>query len=307
MQLGRKRYIKVNSDPKMDTGESHAPVPFYVSTAGYGLFVDTYRYATFYMGTSAEKGASAYKKEVNQPHKEFSESALYAFKRASEERKVIIEIPSESGIDLYFFAGDIKTAVQRYNLFSGGGCAVPMWGLGMWYRVYGGSDQEHVKKLASQFREEKMPIDVLGLEPGWHSHSYSCTYEWSNLFPEPQDLIDELTQSNYHINLWEHAFVYPAAKIYDKLVPYSGDYEVWNGLVPDFSMKETCKIFGDWHEKELIDKGITGFKLDECDNSDYNPSCWSFPDSTEFPGGMDGEQMHNAIGLLYQHMLKKYS
>ena len=32
---GRKRYIKVNSDPKMDTGESHAPVPFYVSTAGY--------------------------------------------------------------------------------------------------------------------------------------------------------------------------------------------------------------------------------------------------------------------------------
>ena len=79
---GRKRYIKVNSDPKMDTGESHAPVPFYVSTAGYGLFVDTYRYATFYMGTSAEKGASAMKKEVNQPHKEFSESALYAFKRA---------------------------------------------------------------------------------------------------------------------------------------------------------------------------------------------------------------------------------
>lgn len=199
---GRKRYIKVNSDPKMDTGESHAPVPFYVSTAGYGLFVDTYRYATFYMGTSAEKGASAMKKEVNQPHKEFSESALYAFKRAEGERKVIIEIPSESGIDLYFFAGDIKTAVQRYNLFSGGGCKVPMWGLGMWYRVYGGSDQEHVKKLASQFRDEKMPIDVIGLEPGWHSHSYSCTYEWSNLFPEPQDLIDELTQSNYHINLW---------------------------------------------------------------------------------------------------------
>ena len=54
---GRKRYIKVNSDPRMDTGESHAPAPFYVSTAGYGLLVDTYRYATFYMGTNTEKGA----------------------------------------------------------------------------------------------------------------------------------------------------------------------------------------------------------------------------------------------------------
>ena len=37
---GRRRYTKVNSDPRMDTGESHAPVPFYISTAGYGLFVE---------------------------------------------------------------------------------------------------------------------------------------------------------------------------------------------------------------------------------------------------------------------------
>lgn len=48
---GRKRHVKVNSDPRVDTGEGHAPVPFYISTAGYGLFVDTFRYATFYMGT----------------------------------------------------------------------------------------------------------------------------------------------------------------------------------------------------------------------------------------------------------------
>ena len=31
---GKRRYIKVNSDPAADTGESHAPAPFYVSTKG---------------------------------------------------------------------------------------------------------------------------------------------------------------------------------------------------------------------------------------------------------------------------------
>ena len=72
---------------------------------------------------------------------------------------------------------------MRYNLFSGGGCLPPMWGLGMWYRVYGGSDENHVKKLAKGFREDKMPVDVIGIEPGWHSHSYSCTYEWDICFP----------------------------------------------------------------------------------------------------------------------------
>ncbi|MDF2887283.1 MAG: glycoside hydrolase, family 31, partial [Lacrimispora sp.] len=102
---------------------------------------------------------------------------------------------------------------------------------------------------------------------------------------------------------WEHAFVYPAAEIYEELLPLSGEYEVWNGLVPDFAMEETRAVFGGYHERELIEKGIMGFKLDECDNSDYNPSNWSFPDGTSFPSGMDGEQMHNGIGFLYQTMI----
>ena len=300
---GRRRYVKVNSDPKMDTGEGHAPAPFYVSSAGYGLLVDTYRYAAFHMGTNAVKGASKHITEVNQNHKEFSESALYALKKAKEERRIIIDIPHVEGVDVYLFAGNIREAVQRYNLFSGGGCLPPMWGLGMWYRMYGGCDQQKFIELAERFRKEQMPMDVLGVEPGWHSHSYACTYDWSYLFPKPQDMIDRAREMGYQLNLWEHAFVYPAAPIYEKLLPHSGDYEVWNGLVPDMASEEARRIFSDWHDEQFVRKGITGFKLDECDNSDYNPSNWSFPDATSFPSGMDGEQMHNAIGILYQQMM----
>ncbi len=302
---GRRRYVKVNSDPRMDTGESHAPVPFYISTAGYGLFVDTYRYVTFSMGTNAGKGASAQKKEVNQPHKEFSESALYALKRSNETRQVIIDIPSAEGVDLYVFAGNIMEVVQRYNLFSGGGYVPPMWGLGIWYRAYGGSDGESLVRLADSFREEHIPIDVIGVEPGWHSHSYSCTFDWSYLFPEPDAMLKSLQEKDFHVNLWEHAFVYPAAEIYDSLQDHSGDYEVWNGLVPDLALPEAQQVFRKWHQEHLIDKGVTGFKLDECDNSDFNPSNWSFPDASQFPSGMDGEQMHSAIGILYQQMMEQ--
>lgn len=300
---GRKRRVKVNSDPPVDTGESHAPAPFYVSTAGYGLFADTFRYAEFFMGTNTAKGVSAHKKAVNQVHKEFSESALYAFKRAKEQRSILIDIPGVEGITLYVFAGAVKEAVQRYNLFSGGGCLPPVWGLGNWYRTYGGSDQDTVLRQAEEFRKEGIPVDVLGLEPGWQSHSYSCTYEWSYRFPEPQRMMDELTKQDYKVNLWEHAFVYPAAPIYGELLPYSGDFEVWNGLVPDFAHEKAIQIFGDYHAEHLVKMGIKGFKLDECDNSDFNPSNWSFPESTVFPSGMDGEQMHNGIGQLYQNAL----
>lgn len=300
---GRRRYIKVNSDPRTDTGEGHAPVPFYVSTAGYGLFVDTFRYTTFLMGTNAEKGASAHIREVNQTHTEFSESALYALKKAKERRRIVIDVPAAGGVNLYLFAGNLLEAVQRYNLFSGGGCLPPMWGLGMWYRVYGGSNEEHILKLAEEFRKERMPVDVIGIEPGWHSHSYACTYEWGSLFPTPDEMVSGLCTKGYHINLWEHAFIYPAAQFYEAMLPYSGDYEVWNGLVPDFATPQARQIFSGYHEKNFVEKGISGFKLDECDNSDFNPSNWSFPDSTRFPSGMDGEQMHNALGVLYQQTL----
>lgn len=302
-QAGRRRYIKVNSDPVANTGESHAPVPFYISSAGYGLFVNTFRYTTFLCGTNSERGQSSGMTAENEIHEEFSEAAIYALKRAKEERKIIIDIPAAEGIELYLFEGNIPEVVQRYNLFSGGGCVPPMWGLGMWYRIYGGSDEKVLEKLAEQFREEKLPMDVLGLEPGWHSHSYSCTYKWSYLFPHPEEMIEKMSKHGYKLNLWEHLYVYPKAPFYKKLVPYSGDYEVWNGLVPDFATKGASELFENYHRDTFVKKGIAGFKLDECDNSDYNPSNWAFPDSTEFPSGMDGEQMHLAIGTLYQNLI----
>ena len=74
-------------------------------------------------------------------------------------------------------------------------------------------------------------------------------------------------------------------------------------MIPDFATEGACKLFEDYHRENFVKKGIAGFKLDECDNSDYNPSNWSFPDATEFPSGMDGEQMHSAIGTLYQNLI----
>lgn len=73
------------------------------------------------------------------------------------------------------------------------------------------------------------------------------------------------------------------------------------GLVPDFTLPEARAIFAA-HQKTLIDMGITGFKLDECDGSDYTGG-WTFPDCEEFPSGMDGEQYHNLFGLLYAQTL----
>jgi len=282
-QRGLKKQIRVNSDPVADTGDTHAPVPFYVSTRGYGVLVDTARYVTFYCGSHS--------------HSRLTPDAI-------ESPNMIIEVPHVKGVDLYFFSGPtIINAVQRYVLFSGGGCIPPYWGLGVWYRTYALADQEIVHKHASYFRSTHIPCDVFGFEPGWHSHCYSCSYQWDlKKFPNPDRMIMNLNELNYKVNLWEHVFVHPTAPFWQEIRKYSGNYEVWGGLVPDFTT-EARKIFADYHEKNFLSKGILGFKLDECDNSDYRPKPWSFPEVTEFPSGIDGEQMHSLLGVLYQRTI----
>ncbi|HEY5586396.1 MAG TPA: TIM-barrel domain-containing protein [Ruminiclostridium sp.] len=302
-QTGKKKIMRTNSDPVADTGDSHAPVPFYVSTAGYGVLVDTARYVSFHCGTHSKTGKGAMKDRGGQIANNTSD--LYAMDKPSDERNMIIEIPSVKGVDIFIFGGPtMKDVVQRYNLFSGGGCLPPYWGLGVWYRTCGSANAEEMVKLAKDLRDAQIPCDVFGLEPGWQSHSYSCSYKWNpERINNPQLLTESLNNMNYKINLWEHVFVHPTAAIYEEMKENSADYEVWGGLVPDLSKQEARNIFSKHHKKEFIQKGISGFKLDECDSSDYCGSQWSFPDFTQFPSGMDGEQMHSLLGILYQKTL----
>jgi alpha-D-xyloside xylohydrolase len=303
-QRGLKKRLRVNADPAMDTGDSHAPVPFYVTTRGYGVLIDTARYPVFYLGNKKHPPQPANDlKAGNRPDNwnGLSPDERRGLGAASD---VLVEIPEAAGVDVYVFAGpSLRQAVQRYDLFSGGGPLPPRWGLGFWYRVQSDYTQEDVLKLAAEFRERRIPCDVLGLEPHWQSHSYCSSYLWSQRFPDSAGMMASLAGQHFRLNLWEQAFVDPSSPLYASLLAHCGDYEVWGGLVPDFLQAETRRIFSDYHEKTFVAQGAAGFKADECDNSDFTGG-WSFPEMSRFPSGADGEQMHSLFGLRYQDALQ---
>ncbi len=297
-QRGRKKMIRPNADPMSDSGDSHAPVPFFVTTAGFGLYVDTARYTSFYCGKELrpEKGEED-GGDANRLVSAFED--IYAVREGSDKTLMTIEIPVAQGVDLYYITGDtILSIVSQYNMLSGGGCMPPMWGLGCFYRCDMKFNDEQVLQMAHRIRELDIPCDILGLEPGWQSHAYSCSFVWDKeRFPTPAKTVKEICDAGFHLNLWEHAFTHPTAPIYQDLLPYSGDYLVWKGLVPDFTLPEARQIFAD-HQRSLVDIGVSGFKLDECDGSDFTGG-WTFPNCALFPSGMDGEQYHNLFGTLY--------
>ncbi|UCH35208.1 MAG: glycoside hydrolase family 31 protein [Armatimonadota bacterium] len=298
-QTGLKKTIRVNADPIADTGDSHAPVPFYVSTRGYGVFVDTARYASFYCGSHVRReGAST----PGAPARSAEELPAPAGRAA---KAMVVDVPAAEGVDVYVLAGpSMRQAIQRYNLFSGGGCLPPMWGLGVWYRQNHAYTADDALRLAATFREREMPMDVYGLEPGWQTHAYGSSYDWATeRYPDPDEFLARMGDMGFKINLWTQAVVDPSSPLYDVLRHYASDYEVWGGIVTDMNVPEARAAYADHHERAFIQRGVSGFKVDECDNSDFNPSPWSFPEHSRFPSGMDGEQMHSSIGLLYQKAL----
>lgn len=293
---GRTRYLRVNSDPKQDTGETHAPVPFYVSSRGYGVMVNTSRIVSIYCGSSVRMDSGLSGEAVDR-----NEGKGWKATPVSDTVEIVI---AEGGVELIVFGGPTPLdAVRRYNLFHGGGVLPPKWGLGFWHRVPKLYSDGQVMEEAMSFRERGFPCDVIGLEPGWHSKSYPVTYEWhKERFPDPAKFVQGMTEQGFQINLWEHPYVSPDAAIYEPLKPYSGSHTVWHGLVPDFTLPEARDIYMKQHETDHVDIGVSGYKLDECDGSELTRNSWIYPAHAAFPSGADGEQIRQLYGLMVQKM-----
>ncbi|OGO91044.1 MAG: hypothetical protein A2Y17_11845 [Clostridiales bacterium GWF2_38_85] len=307
IHTARKKFLRTNADPKSDAGDSHAPVPFYVSTfddkTAYGLLIETARYTTFYCGSSKKLNKGKTEVEASGFEQESATETFYIGQK-KKNMQMVISIEKVEGCDIILFTGETPDEVcRKYILYSGGGCMPPLYGMGVWYRMDMYFKQEEILKSAKKMKEDNMPVSIIGLEPGWQTMAYSCSFKFNtDRYPDPDRMLEEMTEMGYKMNLWEHAFTHPASPIYKALLPYAGDYEVWGGLVPDFATKEARGIFGKYHKETLIDKGFSGFKLDECDGSDLTGG-WTYPNMAQFPSGLNGEQMHSILPQLYQQTM----
>lgn len=289
-QRGRIMRLHVDHYGNSDNGRTHAPVPFYVSSHGYGVFVNSARYIDVYAGSAARKD-SPNAPEVRDRNTDDAWSAN-PYSDAVE-----IRVPAE-GVEVYVFAGPTTLdAVRRYNLFTGGGPLPPRWGLGFTQRVHRLFSDEQVMEEVMAFEEKGFPLDFVGLEPGWLSKSYPNTFVWDkHRFPDPERFIADLKARGVRINLWVNPFVSPESPIYEDILPYTGSHTVWAGVVPDLTIPAAQQIFWGIFENEHLAKGVSGYKIDEVDGFDE----WLWPDVARFPSGITAEQLRQTYGLLVQ-------
>ncbi|NLR62538.1 glycoside hydrolase family 31 protein [Chitinophaga polysaccharea] len=273
-----------------DNGRSHAPVPFYISSKGYGVLINSARYITVYAG-------SAVRVNSQHPPKVYDRNTEADWSAQPYSDAVEMLVPT-AGTEVYVFAGNTPMeVVQRYNLFNGGGVLPPKWGLGFTHRMPTLSTADQVEAEAGAFKQHGFPLDFIGLEPGWQTKAYPCTFEWDKTrFPDPAGFVKDMKAKGIRLNLWLNPYLSPASSLYEAAKPLSGSHTVWNGLVPDLTLQPAQELYKQLFRKQHVDIGVSGYKIDEVDGYDN----WLWPDVATFPSGTSAEQMRQLFGVMMQ-------
>lgn len=291
-QRGKILNLHVDHYGGKDNGRTHAPVPFYVSSKGYGVLVNSAQYLTYYVGTGVRKDAK-------EPAEAKDRNTDKTWNSRPYSDAVEIYVPA-GGVEIYVFAGiNPLDAIKRYNLFCGGGTLPPRWGLGFTQRVQKLYTAADVLREADEFEAHGFPLDFIGLEPGWQSRAYPCTFEWDkDRFPDPATLTKKLAEKGIRLNLWTNPYISPEAGISKAIAPFTGSHTVWNGTVPDLNHPEAKRILAGQLTDAQLNIGISGYKIDEVDGYDY----YLWPDMAKFPSGISGIQMRQTYGVLAQKL-----
>ena len=189
-QLGKKLTLDVGRGTARDheTGAynileaNYSPVPFFMSTRGYGIFFHNSTPSTWDMGNSSGQ--------------------MYSFSATGGE------------LDYYFIYGpSFKQIVQGYTTLTGTSPLLPRAAMGLHVGTYSGgtwgyenlTSQYYVVKLAKKFRELGIPADILHLDSTWRifgkvNGKGGTSFEWRQPgFPNPKAMFDSLYTLNYQM------------------------------------------------------------------------------------------------------------
>lgn len=162
---------------------SYIPIPFAMTSRGWGVFVNTSRRHTFDVGKT-DPGA-------------------------------MVVTAEEGDVDFYVFRGrDYRELLEAYTRVTGRPALLPAFAFGFAYVANQWIDMFELSEEAYRFRSLRLPCDIVGLEPGWMEYFYDYTTKksWnSSRFgfpswagPERHGLtwIGALERMGFKLSLW---------------------------------------------------------------------------------------------------------
>ena len=261
---GQKVILYVKDPHGVQTSNMYKPVPFFMSSRGYGMFYHTSAPMTFDFGHTHDQASVAY--------------------------------VGDDLLDLFIFIGDPKQILEEYTAITGRSPLPPFWSFGLWMSRITYSKEEEVRDVAQKLRRYKIPCDVIHLDTGWFEEDWNCDYEFSKeKFNDPVQMIENLKKQGFRISLWQYPYLTPKNKLFQTLVSDGMAVNDKDGGLPtydavmDFSNETTLK----WYQKllkGLLEKGVA------CIKADFGEAA---PINGLYASGKSGFYEHNLYPLRY--------
>ncbi|MDD6032815.1 MAG: alpha-xylosidase, partial [Oscillospiraceae bacterium] len=274
-----------NADGGTDSEQAYKNIPFYLSSRGYGVF-------------------------VNDPGR-------VSFEIASERITAAqFSVPGESMEYFLIGGGSPKEVVSRYIALTGRPPMVPAWTFGLWLTTSFTTryDEKTVMSFIDGMLDRGIPLTTFHFDCFWMKEFQWCDFLWnSDTFPDPEGMFRRIHQKGVRVCVWINPYIAQKSRLFKEgaekgYFVKTGDgsvwqWDMWQGgmALVDFTNPDAAE----WYKgylRQLVNMGVDSFKTDfgeriPVQDAFYGPRAARY--GIRYFDGSDPDRMHNYYTLLY--------
>ena len=249
-------------------------IPFYLSSKGYGLLVNS--------------------------------SGKVSYELCSEVvTRAQFSLPGEKLDFMVIGGGDGKSVLQNYTALTGRPALPPAWSFGLWLTTSFTTDYDEktVRSFVDGMAQRNIPLHVFHFDCFWMKENEWCNFTWDEaMFDDAPAMLRRMKEErNLHICVWINPYIGQKSPLFKEgmkngylLKRPNGDVWQWDlwqagmGIV-DFTNPAAWA----WYQEKLralLDQGVDCFKTDFGER---------IPTDVVYYDGSDPELMHNYYPYLY--------
>ena len=259
-------------------------IPFYISTKGYGLFLN--------FGSRID------------------------WQIATTDLSALQFGVLDSQMDYFVIAGKTpKDILKGYCTLTGFSKLPPLWSFGLWMSRNSYLSWDVVDDVAKNIRDNDIPCDVLHLDTAWFNRDWNCDLKFSEeRFPNPKENIERYKKDGFKISLWQYNFIPPNDDNEHYLEAVQNGYLSKNKDGEPYQLPDSCQ--GSWTKDVTIDfsnpdarkwYGEKIAKLIELGAGAIKTDFGEGIAEDAIYQNIDGKHFHNLYSLVYNHVVFHYT
>ena len=262
-----------NEDGGTSSDLAYKNVPFFITNAGYGVFVNHPERVSYEIGSEV----------VSRTQFSVEGQRLQYF---------VIHGPTP------------KDILRRYTELTGRPARVPAWSYGLWLSTSFTTDYDEktVMSFIDGMAERKLPLSVFHFDCHWMRAFHWSDFIWDPAtFPDPEGMLRRLHERGLKVCVWINPYIAQRSHLFREgeelgYLVKRADGSVWQwdmwqagmGLV-DFTNPDAVTWYQD-KLRTLLNQGVDSFKTDFGER---------IPTDVAWHDGSDPQKMHNYYAQLY--------